>query len=55
MCIRDRGEALPVVATWREPEAYCALVARRARRAQIAGWVATVVGGLALISAVAGM
>ena len=49
------GEALPVVATWREPKAYCALVARRARRAQIAGWVATVVGGLALISAVAGM
>jgi len=49
------GEGLPVVATWREPEAYCALVARRARRAQIAGWVATMVGGLALISAAAGM
>jgi len=46
-------QELPVVATWRAPKDYVALVARKARVAQGAAWALTILGALALIASVA--
>jgi hypothetical protein len=47
------SDELPVVATWRSPKDYVALVARRARLAQISAWTLTILGALVLIASAA--
>jgi hypothetical protein len=47
------GEGLPVVATWRSPQDYVALVGRRARTARLWAWALTVLGLLSFIGGVA--
>ena len=49
------GEGLPIVATWRLPRDYVALVARRAKLAQVWGWTLTLLGALLLIAGLAGV
>lgn len=47
------GPELPVVATWREPAAYVAHLARQARWHGVAAWALTLAGGLALVAGIA--
>lgn len=47
------GQGLPVIATWRPPQDYEALMGRRARMARAAGWVVTGLGLVLLIAGVA--
>jgi len=47
------GQGLPAVATWRSPASYVSLVGRRAKIAQVAGWLISVAGTLVLIAGVA--
>ena len=47
------GEGLPTVATWRQPEAYVEMVAKRAKKAHAWGWALTLLGMLAFAAGVA--
>jgi len=44
-------DGLPAIATWRLPADYVALVARRARMAQLAGWAMTTLAVVAFLAA----
>jgi len=46
------GDALPVIATWRLPDDYISLVARRVRAAHMWAWALTILGGIALIAGI---
>jgi hypothetical protein len=48
------AQGVPAVATWRLAKDYVALVGKRARRAQLWGWIFTILGALALVAGIAG-
>jgi len=48
-------ESLPIIATWRLPQDYVRLVARRARAAYLWGWALTMLGALVFVAGMAGL